>query len=244
MTLALPNLTVLPDADAVARAIAEQIVALVRAAPTGRVTVALAGGSTPQRLYRLLATPHFAARIDWTRLHLFWGDERCVPGDDANSNARMVQEALIAHVPIPPANVHPIQTDAGSPEAAARLYEQDLQRHYGATRLSAEKLLFDLVLLGMGDDGHTASLFPGKPALAERAHWTVAVPEAGLAPFVPRVSLSFPTIASSRRVAILVTGAGKNATLRRVADGADLPVRHVTSNGTVAWYLDAAAAGS
>jgi 6-phosphogluconolactonase len=244
MTVSLPNLTVLPDADAVATTIAQRIVTLSRTGSGPAVSIALAGGSTPQRLYRLLASPEIARQVDWTRIHLFWGDERLVPADHSDSNTRMVKEALLDHVAIPQANVHLVATGAGTPEQAAAAYEDTLKRHYGAPSLSTDRPLFDLVILGMGDDGHTASLFPGKPAIHEQERWVASVPEAGMTPYVPRISLTFPAIASSRQVAILVTGAGKNATLQRVAAGEDLPIRKVTSLGSLAWYLDAAAAGA
>lgn len=240
--MALPNVTVFDDADAVAAAMAERIVALSHAG--GRATIALSGGSTPQRLYRLLATPAMAARVDWPRLHLFWGDERFVAPDSADSGTLMVEEALVRHVPIPAENVHRVATGLGSPEAAAADYAARLRAHYGADALDPGRPLFDLVLLGMGDDGHTASLFPGKLAVEERAAWVTGVPEAGMAPWVPRVTLTFPALASSREVAFLVTGASKAAMLRRIAAGEDFPAGRVTSQGRVGWWLDRAAAGA
>jgi 6-phosphogluconolactonase len=232
---------VCPDADAVASAVAEIIAALSHeTAP--RAAIALSGGSTPRRLYRLLASEAFRDRIDWPRLHWFWGDERFVPADHADSNMRMAFEAMLNHVDAPRENIHRVPVDAPDVGAAASLYEQALQRFYGAEALETGRPLFDLVLLGLGEDGHTASLFPGKPALDERERWVAPVPQAGLAPFVPRVTLTFPAIASSRHAVFLATGEGKREMIGRIRNGADVPAARVRSQGDLAWYVDTAAA--
>ncbi|ACA20959.1 6-phosphogluconolactonase [Methylobacterium sp. 4-46] len=239
MAILPPGTEVLPDAEAVARAAAERLVAL--AAAPGTCRVALAGGSTPRRLYGLLAGPDFRTRLPWGRIHWFFGDERVGPAPEAGSNRRMVEEAFGPDSPLPPGHLHPIPTGP-SPEAAAEAYADRLRAAYGGAVLDPARPLFDLVLLGLGEDGHTASLFPGKPELAAEA-WVVAVPEAGLAPFVPRVSLTFPALASARLVLVLVTGEGKRAPLARLAAGEDLPAGRVRSAGDLVWLLDAAAAG-
>lgn len=236
---------VLPDPEAVAREAAERLIATCGeprgAEAAGRITVCLSGGSTPRLLYALLASPEFAARVPWTRIHWFFGDDRAVPWDDERSNVRMVREAFGHGSRIPPTHFHFIPSDAGT-EAGARAYERTLLDLYGAAALDPGRPLFDLVLLGLGEDGHTASLFPGKPAAEETAALVAPVPEAGLAPFVPRISLTVPALMSARHILFLVTGEGKRAPLARLAAGEDLPAGRVRGP-QVAWLLDAAAAG-
>lgn len=237
-----PNAEVLADGAAVARAAAETLVSVCAQAKQDRIAVALSGGSTPKLLYALLAGPEFRERLPWPRIHWFFGDDRVVPWDDPASNVRMAAEAFGADAPIPVENLHRIDP-AGGAEAAALAYAKTLAEFSGAARPEPEKPLFDLVLLGLGEDGHTASLFPGTPALSVHDAWTAAVPVPGMAPRVPRVTLTYPGLASSRLVLFLVTGAGKQDPLRRLAAGEDLPARHVTSAGEVRWLLDASAAG-
>ncbi|MBY0299123.1 MAG: 6-phosphogluconolactonase [Methylobacterium sp.] len=235
-----PGATILPDAEAVARAAAERLIAV--AAGTGRAAVCLSGGSTPKRLYALLAGPEFRGRVPWERLHWFFGDERVGDSPEAGSNRRMVEAAFGPDSPVPAGHLHPIPTDRG-PDAGAAAYEADLRAWYGADRLDPTRPLFDCVLLGLGEDGHTASLFPGKPAVAETGRWVVGVPEAGLAPFVPRVSLTLPALGCARSLLFLVTGRGKRDPLARLAAGEDLPAGRVQPQGDVAWLLDREAAG-
>ena len=229
---------VLPDPDAVARAAAERLVA-VAGAKAGRVGICLSGGSTPKLLYRLLAGPAFRDRLPWERLHWFFGDERVGDGPEAGSNRRLAEDAFGDLVP--DGHLHPIPTGP-TPQACAAAYAAALQAWYGADRLDPARPLFDLVLLGLGEDGHTASLFPGKPEAREDAAWVVAVPEAGLAPFVPRVSLTLPALGATPLILFLVTGAGKRAPLARIAAGEDLPSAHAKAWGETVWLLDEAAA--
>lgn len=231
---------VLADPDAVARAAAEAI--LAACAKPGRIGLCLSGGSTPRRLYALLAAPGFAERVPWERLHLFFGDERVAPPDGPDSNLRMVREALLDHAPVPPANVHPIPVEGGGREGAAR-YQAALEAWYGAGVLDPARPLFDLVLLGLGSDGHTASLFPGKPEVAETTRWVVEVPEPGLKPLVPRVSLTVPALSSCRTLLFLVTGEDKRAPLSRLAAGEKLPASLPRAKGETRWLLDQAAPG-
>ncbi|MGY2048279.1 6-phosphogluconolactonase [Methylobacterium sp. JK268] len=240
MAVLPPGAVVLRDADAVARAAAERLVA--RAAPAERVTVALSGGSTPKRLYDLLAGPDFRARLPWERIHWFFGDERVGSSPEAGSNRRMVEAAFGVPSPVPAGQLHPVPTGP-DPDSAAAAYAATLRAHHGSDRLDPARPLFDLVLLGLGEDGHTASLFPGKPEVGVTDRWVVGVPEAGLAPFVPRVSLTLPALASAREVLFLVTGEGKRAPLARLASGEDLPAGRVRADGDLVWLLDEAAAG-
>lgn len=237
--LPLPkNSEILADAAAVARAAADRLASLCAATPDRPLAICLSGGSTPKRLYTLLAGAEYRDVLPWDRLHWFFGDDRHVPWDDAVSNVRMAREAF-AGAPIPPGHVHGMPvSNAIAADAAA--YEAELKAFYGAGTLDPEKPLFDLVLLGLGEDGHTASLFPGKPAIAERGAWVAPVPEAGLDPFVPRLTLTFPVLASARSVLMLVTGEAKRAPLRRLAEGEDLPAARIA--GPVTWLLDRSAA--
>lgn len=238
--MSLPaDTTVFADAGAVARAAAEKIRDLSHGGP---VALCLSGGSTPQALYEVLAGPDFAGKVDWPALHFFFGDDRFVPHDHADSNYRMAREAMLDRVPAVAAQIHPMPTQGVTLEEGADAYERTLRDFYARQR-GGTGPLFDLVLLGLGSDGHAASLFPGKPALAVTDRWVAGVPEAGLTPFVPRITLTFPAIASSREVLFLATGAGKRGKIAEIAAGADYPAGHVRSQGKVLWWIDRAAAG-
>lgn len=208
--------------------------------------VALAGGSTPEMLYGLLATLPFRDDIDWTKVHLFFGDERAVPPDHTDSNYRMADAALFAPLGLPAANIHPMPAELPDLDASARAYEAELRTHFGLSAAD-EAPRFDLILLGMGPDGHTASLFPHKPALQEKTRLVVAT-EPGLKPFVPRLTLTYPVLNQAENVLFLVAGADKAATLHRVLNGpADpqaLPAQAVNpTEGSLVWLVDRAAMG-
>jgi 6-phosphogluconolactonase len=223
--------------EALARRAAEWLTERATAS-AGRFAVALSGGSTPRRLYQLLAAPPYRDRLPWPRLHLFWGDERFVSPDHPDSNFRMADEAMIKHVPIPPANVHAIPTD-GTPSDAARRYEQTLQAFYGGTALAPGRPLFDVMLLGLGPEGHTASLFPGTAALDERSTWVTSV--IGAKPQA-RITLTYPALESSRAVVFLVAGAEKHDILGRVRGGeTGLPAGRLRPQGELWWLTDRAA---
>lgn len=227
---------VVPDGKALTRAAAVFFVAKARAAlqANRRFSVALSGGSTPRALYQLLAeTP-----LVWQNIHLFWGDERCVPPDHADSNYRMTAESLLTRIAIPPENVHRIPGEL-PPEEAALRYEDELQTYFGAAPR------FDLVLLGMGDDGHTASLFPGSPALAESVRWAVAAEHsAPPPPLVSRVTLTFGVFNAARQVIFLVSGAGKAARLAEIRRGeGSLPAARIQpASGELLWLVEQSAA--
>jgi 6-phosphogluconolactonase len=235
------KLTVVPDAAALAQEAATRLLARL-AEPRERFAVALTGGSSPEGLYRLLASEPYRSQIPWQRVHWFWGDDRFVPQTDGRSNAGAARRLFLDRVPAPPATLHAIPTDAENADEAARRYEAELRAFYGADRLDPGRPLFDVVLMGVGSDGHTASLFPGKPQVDETRHWVVGVPHAGLEPFVPRVSLTLPALASTRDMLFLVTGRSKREILGRVLSGADLPAARAHSQGDLVWLVDRDAA--
>jgi 6-phosphogluconolactonase len=209
-------------------------------ATQGRFAWCLSGGSTPKTTYGLLAAEPFRDRFPWDRTHIFFGDERFVPHDHPDSNYRMAHEAMIAHVPLREAQVHPWQTDS-DPDYAALHYADTLKRFYGADTLDPAKPLFDVNFLGLGEDGHTASLFPGLAALQERTAWTAAV--IGAKP-EPRLTLTYPVLDSSRVVAFLAAGEGKRAILARALAGdTALPAVGVHPAGELRWFTDKAAMG-
>lgn len=234
----LPNLHVEEDAEALAHAAAARLCECATESED-RLAFCVSGGRTPKRLYELLASPPFAARFPWVRTHWFWADERFVPPNHPDNNARMVCEAMLAPAQVPTAQIHVIATDGITPAQSAAQYERTLQAFYGTNRLDPGRPLFDITLLGLGGDGHTASLFPGTAALDEREAWATAVIGAR---DEPRVTLTYPALESSRETLFLVSGAGKRDVLRAVAEGADLPANRLRSRGRVSWFLDRAAA--
>jgi 6-phosphogluconolactonase len=234
---------VYPDLESLSRAAATLLVeqANLAVAARGRFSVALAGGATPRRTYELLAAPPLKDQAPWDRVHVFWGDERCVDGNDSRSNARLAQAAWLDHVPIPGHQIHPMN-GAADPAAAARQYEAQLREFF-----AGQPPRLDLVLLGLGEDGHTASLFPGTAVLKEGERWAAAVhvAEGGL----HRVTLTAPLINQAAMVAFLVAGGAKAGVLREVLHGprdpARLPAQLIQPhNGELLWLTDLAAAGS
>ena len=229
------KLEILANPEALSRRVADWLLDMATA-KDGVFAVSLSGGSTPKQLYECLAEPPYRETFPWSRTHWFWGDERFVPHDDALSNYRMVRQALLSRAPIPAANVHPMPTEGLSPEAAASAYERQLKSFYGAERLDPVRPLFDVTLLGLGPDGHTASLFPGTAVLAERDRWVAAVvgtkSEA-------RITLTYPALESSRNVAFLVVGEEKQAILGRLCHGdASLPAAHLRPAGALWVFAD------
>ncbi len=227
---------VLADPAAVAEAAARRLLACVSDVPVA--AVCLTGGSSPKLLYELLAAAPWRGRIPWSRVHWFLGDERAVPADDPLSNGRMARDAFLDRC-APPGNIHMI-SPATAPGDAARAY-QTLLEEFGR-RQRPGLPLFDLVLLGIGPDGHVASLFPGGAGLAERARWVVEVDRAPIAPFVPRISLTLPCLANTREMLFLATGEAKRDIMRRIFAGENLPATHAhAEHGDTVWLLDAAA---
>jgi 6-phosphogluconolactonase len=223
---------VLPDPAAVAREAADRFVALARSAIAshGRFTVALSGGSTPKLLYEQLITRSIA----WQHVHVFWGDERCVPPDHPDSNYGMAQRALLSHVDIPSPNVHRLRGEL-DPAQAAQAYEDDLCSVFGT------RPRFDLILLGLGADAHTASLFPQTPALHEQQRWVVAQYVEQLQ--ANRLTLTPPIINQAAHVIFLITGSDKAAVLRSVWHGPYDPARFpaqivMPTSGRVTWLVD------
>ena len=233
-----PEIDVSPDPVALASRMAEWIVQRV-GGTTGPFALNLSGGSTPKRLYELLATNLYRDEIDWGRVHVFFGDERFVPHDHKDSNFKMANDALLSKVPIPPDNIHPVQTGLASPEAAAADYEDALKVFYGKTTLDLPRPLFAFTLLGLGEDGHTASLFPGTAALEERDKWVTAV--IGAKP-EPRITMTYPILDASAVLAFLTAGAGKKDILRRVLDrDPALPASLIDPQGEFYVFCDEAA---
>ncbi|HZU07172.1 MAG TPA: 6-phosphogluconolactonase [Chloroflexota bacterium] len=220
-----------------ARFVAETVAAAVAA--RGRCTLALAGGTTPRRTYELLAAPPLREAVPWEAVHLFWGDERCVPPDHPDSNYRLVRESLLAHIAIPPPNVHRVPTEIGPPAVVAAHYERELRGHFALEVTDVPQ--FDLILLGMGADGHTASLFPGSPALEETRRLVVP----SRVEYLPheRVTLTLPVLNAARVLAFLVAGADKAPALTRALAGDPaVPAARVRpAAGAVHWYVDRAA---
>jgi 6-phosphogluconolactonase len=224
------------DPATLAEAAAERVAARIEA-NDGRIAICLTGGSSPKRLYALLAREPYRSRIPWQRVHWFIGDERFVPPGDELHNMTMARQVFLDQC-APAANIHPIPTDDASADDTARAYEHELKSFYGAERLDPAKPLFDLVLLGVGPDGHVASLFPDYPALDERERWVVGVATAPVAPRVPRVTLTFPVLGSCREMLFEVAGSDKHTILTRVLAGENLPANRAKSTGETVWLVD------
>jgi 6-phosphogluconolactonase len=238
------TIRVVSDKEAVSRSAADEFVRASRDAilSRGQFVVALSGGSTPQRLYQILAEPPYRELIDWSKVHLFWGDERSVPPDHADSNYRMTREALLDKLDLAPEQIHRLEAERSDREQAAKDYQAEIAKVFGVA-IDAFPPAFDLVLLGMGPDGHTASLFPNSPALDEGRRW--------VAPnFVKkfdtwRMTLTRPILDVAREVLFLVAGEDKADRLAEVLQGPPdperLPAQSVQAARTL-WLIDEAAA--
>jgi 6-phosphogluconolactonase len=236
-----PEIKVLRDAHEVADEGARRFVELSEAAIelTGRFSVALAGGSTPRAMYELLASPQYQTQIDWPSIDVFFGDERCVPPDHEQSNYRMAREVLLSKVPIPGDNIYRMRGEASDPNEAAKEYGEMLKEKFGDRGI-------DLIYLGMGGDGHTASLFPNTEALHETKHRCVAnrVPQLN----TTRLTLTAPFINRAQNIIVMVTGPEKSQRLSEVLEGSRdperLPIQLIEPlSGKISWLVDAGAAG-
>jgi 6-phosphogluconolactonase len=238
MTPTPARVEVVEEPEALAHRVAQWITDLAASSPD-RFAICLSGGSTPRRLYQLLADAPYRDALPWDRIHWFWGDERFVPWHHPDSNYAMVRDALLARAPAPPQNIHGIVT-TGTPTDAAHAYERALKSYYGAEVLDPVRPLFDVEILGLGPDGHTASLFPGTSVLDERNRWVAEVIGARAE---ARITLTYPVLESSRHVAFLVAGAEKREMLARALAGDEaLPAARVRPAGELIWFADKAAA--
>jgi 6-phosphogluconolactonase len=235
-----PNIVIVEDAQALAEAAARRLIERVN--QNNRTAVCLTGGSSPQGLYRSLAEQPWRNQVPWDRVHWFIGDDRFVPESDPLSNMGAARRLFLDRVGAPRPNIHPIATDANYPEGAARLYENDLKAFYGADRLDPARPMFDIVLMGLGGDGHTASLFPNSPALDETNRWVLGIAKAGMEPYLPRVTLTLPALASTREMLFLIDSADKRAILSRILGGEDLPAHRAYADGELVWLVVRAAA--
>ncbi|MDH5358398.1 MAG: 6-phosphogluconolactonase [Gammaproteobacteria bacterium] len=229
---------ILPDTTALIEAATEQFVASARSAiaKRGVFHVALAGGSTPKGLYQKLATSPYREQIDWSRVHLFFGDERCVLPDHEDSNYKMVREAMIDHIAIPEENVHRVRTEDGVAPDVAIHYAHVMKKY-----LQGQPI--DLVLLGVGPDGHIASLFPDTEALDVADKLTTSLYVEKFESW--RVTMTYPVINAARQVIVFIAGEAKSAIVRDITTDAvqGLPVQRLAPQGDYYWYMDAAAAG-
>jgi 6-phosphogluconolactonase len=234
-----------PDSDTLSHEAARLVVRFAQEAVVtrGRFTLALAGGSTPRKLYSLLASQPYRDQIDWSRIEVFWSDERCVPADDPESNYHLAQEVMLSKLPIPASSIHRMPADEADREAAAQAYASEMRRTFGTTSIPS----FDLIQLGMGPEGHTASLFPHQAALHERER--LVVPVSVPKPPPERLTFTPPLLNAARHVLFLVTGSDKAAAVHAVLEGAYQPDEYPAqiirpSGGEVIWLLDQAAAAS
>jgi 6-phosphogluconolactonase len=235
-----PQVVLVADAATLAQSAARRLIDRVRHGD--RAAVCLTGGSSPLGLYRLLAEEPLRSEVPWARVHWFMGDDRFVPESDPLSNMGAARRAFLDRVSAAPQNIHPIPIASNDPGDAAHRYEDELKRFYGADRLDPGRPLFDIVLMGLGPDGHTASLFPNSPALEEKQRWVVSVAKAGMEPFVPRVTLTFPALAATREMLFLIDSPDKRQIVARVFAGEDLPAHRAYAQGDLVWLIVRAAA--
>lgn len=244
------DIKIFPDPGHLASAAAEHIVELAALAiqRSNRFNLMLAGGSTPAAAYSLLASTRYSDQVDWERVFLFWGDERAVPPDHTDSNFGMVRDTLLRFIPIPPQNVFRIQGEIPPAESAA-LYQSELQRLFSKEENTGGFGSFDLVLLGMGTDGHTASLFPNSPVLGEKVNWVSPVRHSSPPPpLVDRVTVTLPLLNSAGQVTFLVAGRDKSKCLKQVLSNQGLQNEALPASmvapvkGKLTWLLDRAAA--
>ena len=229
------KLTVYDTPALMAEGIADWLTDLATAAD-GDFVICLSGGSTPKRLYERLSQSPYREEFPWERTHFWFGDERFVPADHPDSNFRMASEALLSRVPLPPDNIHRMVTERADADDTADDYDKSLRSFYGSSTLDPNRPIFDVNLLGLGPDGHTASLIPGEPVLEERKKWVSSVSHGR--PEV-RITLTYPILESSRYVAFLVTGTEKAAMLKEVRSGhSSVPAARLETSGDIIWFAD------
>lgn len=237
-------IAIYPDTDTLSREAAQYIVRLASESIVmhGRFTIALSGGSTPKKLYSLLGSEPYRSQIDWALVEIFWSDERCVPPDSEDSNYRMADETLLSKIPIAANQVHRMPADQPDRDAASQAYTLEIQRTFGTDGIPR----FDLIQLGMGPEGHTASLFPHQPSLHEqqRLVMPVIVPK----PPPPRLTFTPPLLNAARHILFLVTGADKADAVHAILEGQYQPDEYPAqivrpADGEVTWMLDTAVAG-
>ncbi len=239
------HIAIYPDVDTLSQQAAQYVVrtASESIAARGRFTIALSGGTTPRKLYTLLGSEPYSSQIDWQQVHIFWGDERCVPPDNPDSNYYMAQEVLLSKIPIPALQVHRMPADQPGRDAASQSYTAEMQRAFGTQGIP----VFDLIQLGMGPEGHTASLFPHQASLREtqRLVMPVSVPK----PPPDRLTFTPPLLNAARNILFLVAGSDKAEALQAVLDGEYQPEEYPAQivrppDGEVVWMLDKAAAAN
>ena len=236
------DVRVFPDLHKASQALAERLVEVARdtLAAKDRFALALSGGKTPRYLYEFLAG-ECSSQVSWERFHLFWSDERCVPQESKDSNFAMAYEAMISNVPLPSQNIHRIPTEINPPEKAAETYERKIRDFFKTEE--GESLLFDAMILGVGEDGHTASLFPGSSALNEKSRWVLAVNAPSSFSPQKRITLTLPLINRSRSIFFLASGAKKREVVREILKQQETarklyPAALIHPLGSVAWYID------
>lgn len=225
-----------------AEAIAVEAVRLMQMAfesNPGRIAICLTGGSTPKLLFNLLSMDAYATAVPWDRVHWFIGDERFVPRNDERHNFNVACETFL-NGRAPKSHLHPMMTNLGSPCAAAEQYATELQGFYGSASLDPQRPLFDLVLMGVGPDGHTASLFPGDSAMNVEDRWVVGVSRANVPPHVSRVTLTRPVLASCRAMVFMISGEAKREIMLRLKNDQSLPAARVASQQETVWLHDIA----
>ncbi len=245
-----PEVSYFPDLESLSLEAARFIfqAGLKGVAEKGLFTIALSGGKTPCRLYEILSRPPFLNQMPWDRIHFFWGDERCIPPDHPESNYLLDFQTLLSRTPLPEKNVHRIPVEKGPGPSVALEYEKELYHFLPADTLLGSREgprpipSIDLILLGLGKDGHTASLFPGDPALKENEHLTAFVPRSPLAPFLPRITLTLPLINQAGCVLFLVSGSEKTEVVKAILTNPEscrdrYPAALVIPQGKVCWFV-------
>lgn len=237
-----PDVRVFPDLHKASQSLAERLVEVARdvLAAKGRFALALSGGKTPRYLYTFLAR-ECSSEVSWERVHLFWSDERCVSQESKDSNFAMAYKALISEVPLPSPNIHRIPAEINPPEKAAGNYERMIREFFKSEE--EDSFLFDAMILGVGEDGHTASLFPGSSALVKKSHWVLAVSAPSSFSPQKRITLTLPLINLSRSIFFLVSGAKKRKVVREILRNPETarrlyPAAMIHPLGSVAWYID------